>query len=61
MTEDTYKYVIIESARLSSSFDVKRRFVVAASGAQFEPLIRAELLEQRWLHQPAPAPAPDAP
>jgi hypothetical protein len=61
MFEDTYKYVIVESARLSSAFDVKRRFVVAAAGPQFEPLIRAETLDQQWSHQPAPAPVPEAP
>jgi hypothetical protein len=61
MFEDTYKYVIVESARLSSAFDAKRRFVVAAAGPQFEPLIRAETLDQQWSHQPAPAPVPEAP
>jgi len=60
MTEDDYKYAFVESSRLSSVFVLKRRFVVAASGQQFEPLIRAETLSQGWSHQQAPAPAPTA-
>jgi Serine dehydrogenase proteinase len=57
-TEEESKYVIIESASLSSAFDLRRRFVVAGNGPQFEPLIRAETLSQGWSHQQAPAPAP---
>ncbi|MEX2125807.1 MAG: hypothetical protein WD795_18100 [Woeseia sp.] len=58
MYSDDCKFAIIESKRLSSAFDVKRRFVVAASGAQAEPLIRVETLSQGWSHRQAPQPAP---
>jgi hypothetical protein len=55
-------FCLVESERLSSRLTAKRRFVVVASGSQFEPLIRAETLDQRWSHQPAPRPAtPSAP
>ena len=46
---------VIESDRLTSTFDVSRRFVVVGQGAQSEPLIRAEVLEQGWDHQPVAA------
>jgi hypothetical protein len=54
------KYAIVESARLSSSFDTTRRFVVAASGPNGEPMVRTEGLTGGWTHVPAPAqhPAP---
>jgi hypothetical protein len=51
-------FTIVESERLSSRFIAKRRFVIAANGPQFEPLVRAETLSQNWTHQQAPAPAP---
>jgi hypothetical protein len=50
---------VIECARLSSAFSVERRFVVAAMGAQAEPIVRAEMLSQGWAQQPAPTQAQD--
>ncbi len=52
------KLAIVESARLSSVFDIDRRFVVAAFGQQGEPLVRAEVLSQGWRQVRAPEPAP---
>jgi Serine dehydrogenase proteinase len=52
---------IVESARLSSVFDMERRFVVAAWGQQGEPLVRSEILSQEWHQERAPEPAPLAP
>jgi hypothetical protein len=52
------KLAIVESVRLSSVFEVERRFVVAAWGQQGEPVIRAETLTQAWRQQRAPEPAP---
>jgi hypothetical protein len=49
---------IIESARLSSTFETERRFVVTSCGAQGEPLIRNETLAQGWKNQQAPVAAP---
>ena len=49
---------IVESVRLSSVFDIDRRFVVAAFGQQGEPPIRAEVLSQGWRQVRAPEPAP---
>lgn len=46
---------LIESERLTSTFDVSRRFVVVGQGGQFEPMIRAEVLSQGWDHQSAVA------
>lgn len=54
------KLAVIESARQSSTFGIKRRFVVVGAGAQGEPLIRSETLGQGWQHIQAPAPAPSA-
>jgi Serine dehydrogenase proteinase len=56
----TSKLALVESVRLSSIFGMDRRFVVAALGAQGEPLIRAEILTQGWLQERAPEPAPAA-
>jgi hypothetical protein len=61
MFEEEISFVIIESLRTSSRFTAKRRFVVAASGQQFEPLIRTEGLSQGWSHRQAPEPAPAEP
>jgi hypothetical protein len=61
MFEEEVRFAIIESSRSSSTFNVKRRFVVAASGQQFEPLIRTEMLSQGWSHQQGPEPAPETP
>jgi len=44
----TNTYAIIESTRLSSTFSAKRRYVVAASDPNFEPIIRQETLNQGW-------------
>jgi hypothetical protein len=59
--EDKYIYAIVESARISSSLEAHRRFVIAANGPQFEPLIRVETLALKWLDQQAPAPAQAVP
>lgn len=56
----TNRMAVIESARQSSRFDIERRIVVVGSGAQSEPVIRAETLSQGWLHHQPPAPAPKA-
>jgi hypothetical protein len=52
------RLAIVESARLSSVFDMERRFVVAAWGQQGEPLVRSEILRQGWHQERAPEPAP---
>lgn len=55
------KLAFVESARLSSACNVKRRFVVAAIGPQqAEPLIRAETLLTEWRQERAPEQAPTA-
>lgn len=43
----------IESARRTSAFSIRRRWVVAGTGPQLEPVIREETLSQRWDHQQA--------
>jgi hypothetical protein len=53
-------YAIVESGRLSSAFKAEQRFVVAANGTKFEPLVRLETLKQGWIHETAPEPAPSA-
>jgi hypothetical protein len=53
-TRSSDKLAIIESSRLSSSFERSLRFVVVGSGQQGEPLIRSETLSQSWDHQSAP-------
>jgi len=45
---------MIESARLSSRFSMKKRWVVAGMGPMNEPMIRDETLAQGWEHSPAP-------
>jgi hypothetical protein len=57
-TTSSTRLGIVECARLSSVFDVERRFVVAAIGPQGEPLIRSETLKQGWHQERAPEPAP---
>jgi|SRR6516164_242901 hypothetical protein len=52
------KLAFVESARLSSAYDMKRRFVVAAVGQQGEPLMRTEILTQGWHREQAPERAP---
>jgi hypothetical protein len=52
------KMAIVESARISSAYQSKRRFVVVSAGPQGEPLIRSETLSQGWSSDQAPAPAP---
>ncbi|WOF73507.1 hypothetical protein QMT40_001140 [Parvibaculaceae bacterium PLY_AMNH_Bact1] len=42
---------IIESSRLTSSFDREMTLVVSGAGAQGEPLIRSEIHNQQWHHQ----------
>jgi hypothetical protein len=42
---------LIESERLTCTFDVSRRFVVVGQGEQSEPLVRVEVLSQGWDHQ----------
>jgi hypothetical protein len=54
------KLAVVESVRLSSVFNIERRFVVANFGQQGEPLVRSETLKQGWHQEPAPAPAPAA-
>jgi hypothetical protein len=44
----------VESTAMSSSFNLRRRWVVAGTGAQLEPIIREETLSQKWDHQWAP-------
>jgi len=51
---------IIESARSSSHFSQRLRWVVTANGPNFEPLVRTETLAQGWAHSEAPRPAPPA-
>jgi hypothetical protein len=60
-TQNTF--AVVESARLSSAYKAERRFVIAASGPNMEPLVRSETLSQGWIHQKAPvlAPAPANP
>jgi Serine dehydrogenase proteinase len=53
-------FAIVESGRLSSAYKAEQRFVVAANGPKFEPLVRSETLKQGWTHQTAPEPAPSA-
>jgi hypothetical protein len=60
MTEGNYKYALVESSWQSSVFVARRRFVVAASGQQCEPLVRTETLSQGWSHRQAPVSAPAA-
>ena len=54
------KLAIVESARISSVLDTTRRYVVAASGPNGEPMVRQEMLSAGWNHQQAPVqnPAP---
>lgn len=54
------KVAMVESTRLSSAYNVERRFVVANFGQQGEPLVRTETLSQGWHQEQAPAPAPVA-
>lgn len=42
------KLAIIESARLSTAYNLRQRFVVVGTGPQSEPLVRAEVLSQGW-------------
>jgi len=51
------KTSMIESARLTSHFVQKFRFVVAGNGQNLEPLVRQETLAQEWSETLAPAPA----
>jgi hypothetical protein len=44
---------MIESTRKNSAFNIKRRWVVAGTGGQLEPIIREETLAQKWDHQSA--------
>ncbi len=46
------RYAMIESARLTSSYDATRRFVVGALGNMGEPLVRQESIKQGWSRQP---------
>jgi hypothetical protein len=59
-SEHTIRIAMIESARLTSAYDVKRRFVVVGAGPQAEPLVRAEVHSQAWNHVAASEPAPVA-
>lgn len=54
------KIAVVESSRLSSVYNIERRFVVANFGQQGEPLIRTETLNQGWRQEQAPAPVPGA-
>lgn len=45
------KLAIVESARLSSVYQMERRFVVTGAGEQSEPLVRAEIISQGWDHR----------
>ncbi|RAZ75806.1 SDH family Clp fold serine proteinase [Mesorhizobium atlanticum] len=47
------KFAAVETARLSSSYDVKKRLVVYGHQSVFEPMIREESLKQGWTHTPA--------
>jgi hypothetical protein len=51
------RLALVETARLSSAFDLNRRLVVAGTGQQGEPLIRSETLNQGWTQTPALEPA----
>lgn len=55
------KIAVVESSRLSSSFDMKRRLTIASAGTQAEPVVRTEILQQGWASQTAPEPAPANP
>jgi hypothetical protein len=48
---------VVESTRLSSVFNIARRFVVANFGQQGEPMVRAETLSQGWHQEQAPVQA----
>lgn len=52
---------IVESGRRSDRFKQSMRFVVTASGQNGEPMVRTEMLAQRWENFPAPQPVPVAP
>jgi hypothetical protein len=55
----TLRLACVESARLSSVFDVERRLVVANFGQPAgEPQVRSENLKQEWHQERAPEPAP---
>lgn len=47
-------FAIIESAKLSSQYKIKKRLVVTGVGQAGEPLIRDETLAQSWEHSQAP-------
>jgi hypothetical protein len=55
---NSMRLALVESARLSSTFDVERRFVVSSVGPQGEPLTRAEILRQGSHQERAPELAP---
>ncbi len=54
------KLAVVESLRLSSTYNIERRFVVASAGQQGEPLIRTETLSQGWRQEQAPVLVPAA-
>lgn len=54
-TTFTINVAIVESARRSSRFVQKTRFVVASSGQNGEPMVRQETLAQAWEDSPAPS------
>ncbi len=45
---------VVESAKLSSKFQMKKRLIVVGTGQINEPLLRDETLAQGWEHSPAP-------
>lgn len=47
-------FAIVESARLSSAFSQKKRFVVVSAGPTGEPMVRDETLAQGWTEIQAP-------
>jgi hypothetical protein len=53
-------FSFVESARLSSSFKLQRRLVVANFEVNGSPQMRSEILSQGWHQEPAPNPAPAA-
>lgn len=59
-TTSSSKLAAVESLRLSSIYNIERRFVVANFGQQGEPLVRTETLSQGWRQEQAPAQAPAA-
>jgi hypothetical protein len=47
------RLAFVECDRLSSAFEVQKRFVVVGHANLFEPIIRQEQLKQGWVHSEA--------